>query len=92
MIIIGLFIEPDVYIIDEPFVGLDHRATREFLHFLNEERGRGAGLLISTHQLDMAERICDSIILLADGQLVAKGNLDSIRGECQLPGSSFRLL
>jgi len=89
MIIIGLLIEPDVYIIDEPFVGLDPRATMEFLRFLNEERMRGAGILISTHQLDMAERICDSIILMADGQLIAQGNLDEIREKCQLPGATL---
>ena len=89
MIIIGLLIEPDVYIIDEPFVGLDPRSTMGFLRFLNEERRRGAGILISTHQLDMAERICDSIILMADGQLVAQGNLDEIRLKCQLPGASL---
>lgn len=89
MIIIGLLIEPDVYIIDEPFVGLDPRATMEFLRFLNEERMRGAGILISTHQLDMAERICDSIFLMADGQLIAQGNPDEIREKCQLPGATL---
>lgn len=89
MIIIGLLIEPDVYILDEPFVGLDPRATMDFLRFLNEERIRGAGILISTHQLDIAERICDSAILMADGQLVAQGNLDEIRGKCHLPGASL---
>mgnify|MGYP000879191731 CR=1 FL=1 len=89
MIITGLLIGPDVYIIDEPFVGLDPRATMEFLRFLNEERKRGAGILISTHQLDMAERICDSIILMNDGLLMAQGSLAEIRGKCQLPEASL---
>ncbi|TEB14698.1 ABC-type transporter ATP-binding protein EcsA [Pelotomaculum sp. FP] len=89
MIVIGLIIEPEIYIIDEPFVGLDPRAIMEFLRFLNEERIRGAGILISTHQLDIAERICDTIILIADGQLVAQGKLDEIRRECHLPGASL---
>lgn len=89
MIIIGLLIEPDVYIIDEPFVGLDPRATMEFLRFLNQERTRGAGILISTHQLDIAEKICDSIILITDGRMVAQGNLEEIRGKCRLPGASL---
>ncbi|NLW06360.1 MAG: AAA family ATPase, partial [Clostridia bacterium] len=86
---ISLLIEPDVYIIDEPFVGLDPRATLELLRFLNEERMRGAGILISTHQLDMAERICDFIFLMADGQVIALGNPDEIREQCQLPGATL---
>lgn len=89
MIIIGLLIKPDVYIIDEPFVGLDPRGIVEFLRFLNEEKMRGSSILISTHQLDIAERICDSILLMADGQLVAQGKLDEIRQNCQLSGASL---
>lgn len=89
MIITGLLIEPDLYIIDEPFVGLDPRATLDFMRFLNEEKKRGAGILISTHQLDMAERMCDSIILIADGRLIAQGNMEEIRSRCKLPQASL---
>ncbi|MFZ7103336.1 MAG: ABC transporter ATP-binding protein [Peptococcaceae bacterium] len=84
MIVLGLLIEPEIYIIDEPFVGLDPRATMDLLRFLNEEKIRGAGILISTHQLDIAERICDAFILVAEGQLVAQGKLDEIRRKCHL--------
>lgn len=89
MVIIGLLIQPDVYIIDEPFVGLDPRATMQFINLLEEEKTHGAGILISTHQLDIAERICDSIILIADGKLVAQGNLGQIREKCLLPNASL---
>ncbi len=89
MIIIGLLLEPDVYIIDEPFVGLDPRATKEFMGLLKEERMRGAGVLVSTHQLDIAERICDSFILIADGRLITQGTLAGIRAECCLPEASL---
>ncbi|MCR6544695.1 ABC transporter ATP-binding protein [Dehalobacterium formicoaceticum] len=89
MIIIGLLIQPEVYIIDEPFVGLDPRATMQFINLLEKEKTHGAGILISTHQLDIAERICDSIILIADGKLVAQGNLSQIREKCLLPNASL---
>jgi ABC-2 type transport system ATP-binding protein len=89
MVIIGLLIQPDVYIIDEPFVGLDPRATMQFMRLLEGEKKRGAGILISTHQLEIAEKICDSIILMADGKLVAQGNLTEIRARCRLPNASL---
>lgn len=89
MIILGLLMEPDIYIIDEPFVGLDPRATTQFLHFLQGEKRRGAGVLISTHQLDLAERICDLIILMMEGRIVARGSLLEIREKCKMPGASL---
>ncbi|GAV22264.1 ABC transporter ATP-binding protein [Carboxydothermus pertinax] len=89
MLIVGFLIQPDVYIIDEPFVGLDPRATLEFLRFLKEEKTREAGILISTHQLDIAEKICDSVILIADGKIVAQGSIPEIQEKCHLPGASL---
>jgi ABC-2 type transport system ATP-binding protein len=79
MLIIGFLLEPDVYVVDEPFVGLDPRATRDFLALLESERKRGAGVLMSTHVLDTAERICSRIVLVDRGSVVASGTLDEIR-------------
>jgi ABC-2 type transport system ATP-binding protein len=89
MIILGLLMQPDVYVIDEPFVGLDPRATMEFIRFLKDERKRGAGILLSTHQLDIAEKICDSIMLIIDGKLVVQGSITEIQEQCKLPGASL---
>lgn len=89
MLIISLLIEPDIYIIDEPFVGLDPRAVLEFIGILNKEKIRGAGILISTHQLDIAERICDSVLLMDKGKLVIQGSLNEIQEECNLPNASL---
>jgi len=89
MLIIGFLIKADIYIVDEPFIGLDPRATRDFLNLLKEENKRGAGVLMSTHVLDTAEKICDSFVLLADGKLVAQGNLAQIREICRMPGASL---
>ncbi|MBD2871335.1 ABC transporter ATP-binding protein [Paenibacillus arenilitoris] len=79
MLIIAFLLEPDVYIVDEPFVGLDPRATNDFLSLLDAERQRGAGVLMSTHVLDTAERICQGFVLINSGAVVAKGTLAQVR-------------
>lgn len=79
MLIVAFLLEPDVYIVDEPFVGLDPRATSDFLALLRDELERGAGVLMSTHVLDAAERLCDRFALISGGSVVAKGTLDDIR-------------
>lgn len=79
MLIIGFLTKPDVYIVDEPFVGLDPRATKDFLMMLQAERERGAGVLMSTHVLDTAERICSSFVLVNEGSIVAQGTLSEIQ-------------
>ncbi|WP_028612817.1 ABC transporter ATP-binding protein [Paenibacillus harenae] len=79
MLIIAFLLEPDIYIVDEPFVGLDPRATNDFLSLLELERARGAGVLMSTHVLDTAERICQSFVLINSGSVVAKGTLAQVR-------------
>jgi ABC-2 type transport system ATP-binding protein len=89
MLILGFLVEPDLYVVDEPFVGLDPRATKDFLELLDAERSRGAGVLMSTHMLDTAERICDRFILLDHGCIIAQGNLQQIRDHCKLPEGSL---
>lgn len=84
MLIIGFLHEPDIYIVDEPFIGLDPRAIKDFLEMLEAERARGAGVLMSTHVLDTAERICSSFLLMNDGQLIAEGDLTAIRDQSGL--------
>jgi ABC-2 type transport system ATP-binding protein len=89
MLIVGLLIGADVYIIDEPFMGLDPRSIRDLLSLLDQERRRGAGVLMSTHALDTAERICDSLILMDEGKLIMQGNLQQIRTVCGTPEASL---
>lgn len=89
MLMIGFLGRPDVYIVDEPFIGLDPRATKDFLGLLEEERCRGAGVLMSTHVLDTAERICDELILISEGRVRASGSLDDIRTAANMPSASL---
>ncbi|AZJ20343.1 ABC transporter ATP-binding protein [Bacillus wiedmannii] len=89
MLILAFLTEPDFYIIDEPFIGLDPVATKEFLSYLYKEKERGAGILLCTHVLDTAERICERFLLISQGTLVADGNLESIQALVEMPGSSL---
>lgn len=89
MLILAFLTEPDFYIIDEPFIGLDPVATKEFLSYLYKEKERGAGILLCTHVLDTAERICERFLLISQGTLVADGHLESIQKLAEMPGNSL---
>ncbi|MDA1949420.1 ABC transporter ATP-binding protein [Bacillus cereus] len=89
MLILAFLTEPDFYIIDEPFIGLDPVATKEFLNYLYKEKERGAGILLCTHVLDTAEKICERFLLISQGILVADGHLESIQILAEMPGSSL---
>lgn len=79
MIIIGILTKPDLYIVDEPFIGLDPKAIKDLLTIFEAERTRGAAILMSTHVLDTAEKICNRFLLMNYGRLMAEGNLDQVR-------------
>ncbi len=89
MLILGFLLEPAVFVVDEPFVGLDPRGIKDFLTHLHQARVNGAGVLMSTHMLDTAEKICDAFVLMNAGTVVASGNLMEIRAQCQLPEGSL---
>ncbi|MEQ5977924.1 ABC transporter ATP-binding protein [Bacillus cereus] len=89
MLILEFLTEPDFYIIDETYIGLDPVATKEFLNYLYKEKERGAGILLCTHVLDTAEKICERFLLISQGTLVADGHLESIQILAEMPGSSL---
>ena len=89
MLMIGFLSEPDVYIVDEPFIGLDPNATLDFLNLIEQERKRGAGILMSTHVLDTAEKICDSFVLISQGRVASQGTLEDIRLAAGKPEASL---
>lgn len=89
MLILALITKPDIYIIDEPFMGLDPDAMRLLLATIEEEKKRGAGILMCTHVLDTAERICDRFLLLAYQTLQASGTLADLRYKYERPSGSL---
>lgn len=89
MLILGFLLEPAVYVVDEPFMGLDPRGTKDFLALLDQARAQGAGVLMCTHILDTAEKICSSFVLMNAGTVLTRGTLLEIRQQCQLPEGSL---
>src|SRR5690625_1454531 len=81
MIMCAFLIEPSLYIVDEPFVGLDPLGIQSYLDLMEEMRDKGAGVLMSTHILATAERYCDRFIILHDGQIRAQGTLTELQKE-----------
>ncbi|CAM3619206.1 ABC transporter ATP-binding protein [Marinicrinis lubricantis] len=89
MLIIGFLHSPSIYIIDEPFIGLDPQGMQDLLEFLGEERRRGAAVLMSTHVLDTAEKICERFLVMREGQLIVAGDLEEIRSRSFRPEGSL---
>lgn len=79
MVICAFLYDPIVYIIDEPFMGLDPRATMDFIDLIRLKKEEGKGILMSTHILDTAEKVCDRFILVNCGQIEAVGTMEELR-------------
>ena len=79
MLILALAPKYDLYILDEPFMGLDPQAIRKLIQLINEYKSQGAAILMSTHALDTAEKICDSFICMHDGALLKEGTLQQLQ-------------
>ncbi|WP_195854318.1 ABC transporter ATP-binding protein [Aerococcus tenax] len=79
MIVCAMLVDTMLYIIDEPFVGLDPLGIDDFTQLLLKKRQAGAAILMSTHILSSAEHYCDRFIFLHEGQIKAKGTLLEIR-------------
>ncbi|MGT2961238.1 ABC transporter ATP-binding protein [Streptococcus caballi] len=79
MIICAFLVDPSLFIIDEPFLGLDPLAIADLTKLLAEEKVKGKSILMSTHVLDSAEKMCDRFVILHQGQVLAAGTLDQLR-------------
>jgi ABC-2 type transport system ATP-binding protein len=75
----ALLPRPPLLILDEPLNGLDAPTTAVFKEVLSAWAGRGGAVLYTSHLLDVAERVCDRVAILADGRLVGLGTLDELR-------------
>ena len=81
--------EPSLYIVDEPFVGLDPLAIQSLLQMMDQMKKSGAGILMSTHILATAERYCDSFIILHQGEVRAKGTPSELQSQFNMPGATL---
>ena len=89
MIICAFVVDPSLFIVDEPFLGLDPLAISDLIQLLDEEKKKGKSILMSTHVLDSAEKMCDSFVILHKGQVRAKGDLPQLRQAFDMPEASL---
>jgi ABC-2 type transport system ATP-binding protein len=71
--------DPELLILDEPFSGLDPVGVDTMADVLGARRARGVGVLFSSHQLDLVERLCDRIVIITNGRIVASGTLEELQ-------------
>ena len=86
--VLGLLAPLPLLLMDEPFDGFDLRQTREVMSSLREEALHGRTLLISIHQLGDAQRVCDRLVLLSAGRVVATGTSAALTASAGLPVGS----
>ncbi|MBV6457548.1 MAG: ABC-type transporter ATP-binding protein EcsA [Fimbriimonadaceae bacterium] len=79
----------DVFLFDEPLIGIDPAGVHEVKSEILRARNDGKTILVSTHLLDTAEKLCDRVIIIARGSKVAEGSLDQLRTTANLEGADL---
>lgn len=83
-IISALIHEPKLIIMDEPFVGLDPKASHLLKEIMHEMCQNGTAIFFSTHVLEVAEKLCDKIAIIKDGKLIKSGTTEEVKGDSSL--------
>ena len=83
-IISALVHQPKLIIMDEPFVGLDPKASHLLKSMMRELCDEGSAIFFSTHVLEVAEKLCDKVAIIKAGKLVKSGMMDEVRGDTSL--------
>ncbi len=83
-IISALVHEPKLIIMDEPFVGLDPKASHLLKGYMHEICENGGSIFFSTHVLEVAEKLCNKIAIIKDGKIIRSGPTDEVRGDSSL--------
>jgi ABC-2 type transport system ATP-binding protein len=88
----ALLSQPKVLVIDEPMVGLDPSSAKLVKELFTQLAAQGTALLLSTHQLEVAEKICHRIGILSRGKLIAEGTLEQLRRQAKAGQSDLESL
>ena len=83
-IISALIHEPKLIIMDEPFVGLDPKASHLLKELMREICDGGGAIFFSTHVLEVAEKLCDKVAIIKGGRLVRSGTMEEVKGDTSL--------
>ena len=75
---------PRLIIMDEPFVGLDPKASHTLKVMMREHCDRGGAIFFSTHVLEVAEKLCDRVAIIKSGRLVKAGTMEDVKGDTSL--------
>lgn len=85
LVLLAAFLHhPKVLILDEPFVGLDPKATHFLKEKMKEYASEGNTIFFSTHVLEVAEKLCNKVAIIKDGKLVKEGKMEDIIGDKSL--------
>ena len=87
----GFLHDPRLIVLDEPLTGLDPLAIRKMKASLRARAGAGAALVLSSHLLPLVEELCQRVLVIAGGRMVAHGTLDEIRGTLGAAGAGASL-
>ena len=83
-IISALIHDPKLLIMDEPFVGLDPKASHTLKEIMHDICNAGGAIFFSTHVLEVAEKLCDKVAIIKNGRLIRSGTMDEVRGDDSL--------
>ncbi|MGM9947938.1 ABC transporter ATP-binding protein [Floccifex sp.] len=83
-IISALVHDPKLIIMDEPFVGLDPKASHQLKMLMKEICQQGNSIFFSTHVLEVAEKLCDKVAIIKNGKLVVSGTMEEVKGDTSL--------
>ncbi len=83
-IISALVHEPKLIIMDEPFVGLDPKATHLLKSIMRDLCDKGSAIFFSTHVLEVAEKLCDKVAIIKGGRLIRSGTMEEVKGDISL--------
>ena len=76
--------EPQLIMMDEPFVGLDPTSAHDLKVMMREHCDRGGAIFFSTHVLEVAEKLCDKVAIIKNGKLVVSGTMEEVKGNASL--------
>ncbi|MGM9640889.1 MAG: ABC transporter ATP-binding protein [Faecousia sp.] len=83
-VISALLHEPKLIIMDEPFVGLDPKASHLLKEIMRDICNRGGAIFFSTHVLEVAEKLCNKVAIIKNGRLIKSGTMEEVKGDTSL--------